>query len=288
MDDLSKRSETWKSKAIRVFNSTVSFSLAYILITQLTWIGMALIGKLFQKDAIVYYYGIRFLQNKTEFWNRLKITAVFGGGPFVALLIGLLSIYCYSRFKTKKTLLNLFFLWCFIVGTSMFAAQGIIASLAGHEHLSPYFTWFASVFAWWRVPLFLVYALNVVFGVILLYFAANYARPFLVFSYSYTKVNKLSRRRKYFLETAMVPFILGAIITTVVTFPMNIFIHAVFLGVIFLGLIIAWYSLAHIDIVRDDVLKYKNLQNINFLFVILLALAIAFVMTTWRGFNLSA
>jgi hypothetical protein len=45
----------------------------------------------------------------------------------------------------------------------------------------------------------------------------------------------------------------------------------------FLGLIIAWYSLAHIDIVRDDVLKYKNLQNVNFLFIVLLALAIAFV-----------
>jgi hypothetical protein len=69
---------------------------------------------------------------------------------------------------------------------------------------------------------------------------------------------------------------------------MNLFIHLVFLGVIFLGLIIAWYSLAHIDIVRDDVLKYKNLQKVNFLFIVLLALSIAFVLTTWRGFNLSA
>lgn len=288
MDDISRRSETWKSKGIRIFNSTVSFSLAYIFITQMIWVGMSLIGKVFDKDSIVYYYGIRFMQNKPEFWNRLKITTVFGGGPFIALMIGLIGIYLYSKFKTTKTLFNLFFLWCFVVGTSMFAAQGLIASLAGHEFLSPYFTWFAAVFAWWRIPLFIVYASNLVFAAILLYFAANYARPFLVFSYSYSKVNKLSRRRKYFLETALVPFILGAIITSVVTFPMSIFIHAVFLGVIFLGLIIAWYSLAHIDIVRDDVLKYKNLQNVNFLFIVLLALAIAFVLTTWRGFNLGA
>ncbi len=288
MDDISRRSESRKSKSIRIFNSTVSFSLAYIFITQMIWISMSLFGKFFDKDSIVYYYGIRFMQNKPEFWNRLKITTIFGGGPFVALLLGLLGIYLYSKFKTTKTLFNLFFLWCFVIGTSMFAAQGVIASLAGHEFLSPYYTWFACVFAWWRIPLFIVYASNVFFVGILLYFAANYARPFLVFSYSYTKVNKLSRRRKYFLETAFLPFILGAVLTTKLTFPMNLFIHLVFLGVIFLGLIIAWYSLAHIDIVRDDVLKYKNLQKVNFLFIVLLALSIAFVLTTWRGFNLSA
>lgn len=288
MDDISRRSETWKSKGIRMFNSTVSFSLAYILITQLIWVGMSLIAKVFQKDSIVYYYGIRFMQNKPEFWSRLKVTVVYGGGPFVALTMGLLGIYFYSKLKATKTLFNLFFLWCFVIGTSMFAAQGVIASLAGHEFLSPYYTWFACVFAWWRIPLFIVYASNVIFAIILFYFAVNYARPFLVFSYSYSKVNRLDRRRKYFFETAIIPFVLGAIVTTIVTFPMNIFIHTVFLGVIFIGLVIAWYSLAHIDIVRDDVLKYKNMQQVNFFFVILLAAVIAFVLITWRGFNLGA
>jgi hypothetical protein len=247
---------------------------------------MGLVGKLFKFDAFVYYYGIKFILNN-NIWNRLKITLIYTSGPLAVLVIGLLCLYFFDRLKQIKSLLNVFLVWGFIIGTSMFTAQGLIASLGADEYNSPYYQSFAVVFAWWRFPTPLVYALNVPFAILLLYFAVNYTKPFLQFAYSYTKVNKMSRRRRYFLETAILPFFIGAIITTAVTFPMNIFVHAVYLLFIFISLVVGWVALFYLEIMKDDVIKYKSLQTLSLVAIFFLILAWAFVFVTFRGIYLS-
>ncbi|MFN8321496.1 MAG: hypothetical protein U0T74_02445 [Chitinophagales bacterium] len=282
-----KGKEQWYNKLFRIINSAVCFSLAYIILTLADWLAMGLVGKLFFKfDVFVHYYGLRFIL-AGQYWTKLRVTLVYGTGPFFFLVAGLFCLYIYDKLKQYPSQLNLFLYWGFVIGSSLFAAQGAVAALGAGEYNSPYYQGFSVVLAWWKVPIFVSYILLVPFAALMVYFAVNYGRPFLVFSFSYTKVNKLSRRRQYFLETAIMPFVIGALITTLVTFPLNIFVHAVYLFCIGLALLISWLALFYIEIPKDDVLKYKSLQQLNFTFLFFLSILIGFVMLTWKGIYLS-
>lgn len=278
--------EQWYSKLFRILNSGVCFSLAYIIFTYLSWFMMGIVGKVFKFDSFIYYFGIKFILNNNT-WTRLKVLLVYSTAPFTFLIAGLLCLYLFDKLKNIKTLLNVFFLWGFVIGSSVFAAQGIVAALGVGEYISPYYQNFGVVYSWLRVPKVIVYGLTVPFMILLVYFAVNYAKLFLVFAYSYTKVNKLSRRRKYFVEVAIAPFFVGALITSVVTFPMNIFVHGVYMLVIGLALVISWVALFYIEIMKDAVVKYKTLQTLNIVFLLFLIIVITMVVVTWKGLYLS-
>lgn len=278
--------EQWYSKLFRIFNSGVCFSLAYIIFTHLSWFAMGMVGKIFKFDSFIYYYGIKFILNNHS-WTRLKVTLVYSTAPVFFLVAGLLCLYFFDKLKNIKSLLNVFFLWGFVIGSAVFASQGIISSLGASEYNSPYYQNFAVVFAWLHIPVAIVYAFTVPFLILMVYFSVNYARLFLIFAYSYTKVNKLSRRRKYFVEIAIMPFFLGALITSVVTFPMNIFIHGIYLLMIGLALLVSWIALFYIEVMKDTVIKYKTLQSPNIVFLFLLIAVITFVIVTWKGLYLS-
>ncbi len=278
--------EQWYSKLFRIFNSGVCFSLAYIIFTHLSWFMMGLVGKFWKFDSFVYYFGIKFILNNHT-WTKLKVLFVYSTAPIFFLIAGLLCVYFFDKLKNIKTLLNVFFLWGFVIGTCVFCAQGVISALGAGEYNSPYYQNFAVVFAWLHIPVVLVYALIIPFFILLVYFSVNYARLFLIFAYSYTKVNKLSRRRKYFLETAIAPYFMGALITSVLTFPMNIFIHGIYLMVIGFALLISWVALFYIEIMKDDVVKYKTLQTANIVFLAFLIAIMTIVVITWKGLYLS-
>ena len=277
-----KGKEQWSDKLMRIFNSTVCFSLAYSIITFGGYFTMALVGKVFKFDANIYYYGIRFLLNGNK-WSRLKVSIIYSTYPFFALLFGLLMIYLFDRVKKKPALINVFLAWGFVIGTSVFASQGIIGSLGANEFNSPFYQNFAVVNAWWFLPVPFVYATNLVFLALILYFSINYPKLFLSFSYSFSKVNKSSRRRTYFIETAAVPFVLGAIVTSAITFPMNIFIHAIYILVLGISLLISWVALFYLEVQQDEVLKYKVLQKFGFVMLFILVLFVGFIKISWRG-----
>ena len=277
-----KGKEQWYDKLARIFNSTICFSLAYSVITFGGYLAMALVGKVFKYDANIYYFGIRFFLNGHK-WSNLKITLIYSTYPLFALFFGLLMLYIFDRVKKKPAILNVFLVWCFVIGTAIFASQGIIASLGANEFNSPFYQNFAVVYAWWFLPVPFVYAMNIVFFALMLYFSINYPKLFLRFSYSFSKVNKSSRRRVYFIETAIVPFVLGAIATTAITFPMNIFVHAVYLMAIGVSLMLSWIALFYLEVQQDEVLKYKVLQKFGFVMLFALALFVGFIKISWRG-----
>ncbi|MBL0310426.1 MAG: hypothetical protein IPP77_12350 [Bacteroidetes bacterium] len=278
--------EKWYNKLFRILNSSICFSLAYTIMTYGGYFAMGLVGKVFKFDANIYYYGVRFLLNQNK-WTKFKITLIFTTYPFFALIFGLLMLYLFSKIKEVRTVLNLFFVWCFVIGSSIFVSQGLVATMGANEFNSPFYQHFSVVFAWWFMPPAFVYALNLPFIVLFLYFTIHYPKLFLRFSYSYSKVNKVSRRRKYFAEIAIVPFIIGSVATTILTFPMNIFMHFVYLMFISISLIIGWVALHYLEMMRDDVLRYRSLQQFNYFLLIAVILVMGYVVVTWRGIFLS-
>lgn len=228
-------------------------------------------------------------------WDRQVVLLTYGTAPLVILVIGLLSIFVFSYTKSFKTIVNLFLLWLFVVAVGMFLSQGIVSSLGVSRPESgfPFYIDWAAVFAWLNIPPFMVYALNVPFIVLILYFGANTARPFLLFAYSYTKLNKLERRRRYFVEIAIVPFIIGGFITLLVGYPFtttyfaeDFIVHGVYLLTIGAMLGTAYVALPYINVTREQILKYVNLQAANIFAFFGLILIVIAIKVAWNGISL--
>ncbi|MBK7147329.1 MAG: hypothetical protein IPH78_00570 [Bacteroidetes bacterium] len=285
--DINRGSEQWWSKLVRVINSTVCFSMAYIMITFLHWMTLSSIGKFFKFDSFVYYYGIKFVLNGA-YWNRLNVSFIYGGGTLFFLLFGLFSLYLYDKLRNFKSVLNLFFIWGFIIGTTLFCVQIIVAAIGYGEYNSPFYQGLAVVFAWVRIPIFIVYALVIPFAILFAYFVVHYGKPVLRLAYSFTRVNKLSRRRMFFLETIIVPFLIGSVGVTALTFPMNLFIHLTYMVAILVAIVGTYIAMPYIEVLKDDVLRYKNLQKLNYVFIVVLGLMVMFVIVTFKGLFMSA
>lgn len=281
--EITKGQEMWHSKVFRFTNSTVCFVLAFSILTYSQWFVMAFVGMLYKFDALIYYYGIRFIYHE---WNKKTVTLIYGSAIFYPLLFGLFCLYIYDKLKDKKVVLNLFFLWGFVCGTSVFCAQAVSGALGAGEYNSPFYSNIAVLFAWWHFPHFANYVLTLPFLALLGYFAVNYARPFIMFSYSYSKVNKVDRRRSYFFETAMLPFFPGAILCMYISFPWNVWIQGLQLATVFAGLCVAWYALFYIEVMKDDVLRYKSLQKPAYVLGVLVTAFIIYLKYTYGEIHL--
>lgn len=253
------------------------------------WIVVAVTGTSFDLNAFLYFHGVKFLLNGHK-WDSHIVILTYITGPLFALTAGLFAMALFSRLKYVKSLINLFLLWLFIVGVSLFLAQGIIVSIGITEHDSPFYIDWAPVLAWMGIPPVIVYALNIPFAIMLLYVGANSARPFLLFAYTSTKINKLERRRKYFTEVAIMPFIVGALIVLAVSFPTggtafaeNIMVHGIYLLVIAVILGVAWVALQYLNLQRDDLLKYKCLQQLDVFALFTLIILAVVIKVTWGG-----
>jgi len=292
-----KHSEEWQSRLARTTNSAACFAFVYSMLTYFLWLFTGLAGRLFKFDSFVYYYGIKFILN-TRSWSTGKVVFIYSAAPLFIFSMALLCIFLYNKMKDIRTLLNLFFLWVFIIGSSIFLAQFVIASLGIYHYDSLYYQGFAVVFAWLKLPMWLIYLFNVLVFIFIIYLGINSARLFLVFSFSFSKVNNLARRRKYFFETALAPFILGSLLTIVAIFPKdlaakNVLIllgstHIIYLAIMGLILGIGWLSLSYLEIGKQELVRYKSLQLPNVILIILTISSWAYIYVTFRGVYLSS
>jgi hypothetical protein len=150
--------EKWFERMFRVINSTVCFSLAYIFITFSSWFVMGLAGLLIRFDSFIYYYGIKYIHNDRD-WTKLKVSFIFSSASLYCLGLGLFCWFLFRRLKNFKMLFNIFLVWVFIIGTTMFCSQALIAILGANKYASPFYQNWAVVYAWWHLPSIVVYFL---------------------------------------------------------------------------------------------------------------------------------
>jgi hypothetical protein len=283
--DEQRAKEKWHERLSRVINSTACFSVAYILLTYLFWFGMGVAGLIARFDSFIYYYGIKIILNDQN-WSKLKVSFIFFAGPGLCLGLGLLCLFLFNRLKKFNNAINIFLLWMFVIGTTMFTSETVVATLGTHHYASPYYKGFAVIFSWWHLPRPVVYLFALPLLFLFLFFCVKYAKPFVITAFSYSKVNTEGRRKRYFIETAIIPFILGAVVTSVVTYPMNLEIHAIYITMIALSMLIGWFSLTYIKVSKEELVRYEAMKTLNPFFLFLLLMAISLVFIGWKGINL--
>jgi hypothetical protein len=291
MAELPYKGEKTGKKVVRALNSAMSFIIAYMLIMFFYYFVTALMGKIFGFGAQVYYYGIKFELGSLK-WNRLNVFFIFGFGTLFLLIMGGLLSFLFTRLKEQQYVTNLILLWGAQIAFSFVAAQGIMPVLQSGEYNSPFYQNLSVVFAWLFIPLPVLWILGFIFAGFLVFISIYISKPFLSMAYSFSKVNKPSRRRKYFMETVFVPYLIAAV--TIMIFTYNTFqlMNFIYLNVIYLlcigiSLAVSFFVININDMKVDEVLRYKTLQKLNPVVVGLFIFTMLFFAITYRGFHLA-
>ena len=280
-----RNSEKWQSKISRILNSTMCFCIAYAVMMTGFNLTTAIMGKVFGFYTTTYYYGAKFVVNH-NYWTRLSVFFVYGSGIAFVALFGIVCGVLFFKLKEKSYILNLVFLWGMIISGSVIAAQGLIIHLGAEQYISPFYQNLTVVLSWFHVPLVLYYPLSFILFLLGVGSAIYSCKPVLTLAYSYSKVNKLARKQKYFFETAVIPFIVGAIAMLAFTFPLNMWLNILYIGFIALSLVIGFIALRFFEVKTDEILRYKNLQIGSLYIFFILAILLGALTLTWRGIYL--
>jgi MFS family permease len=285
----SNKKEKTSSKVARIFNSAMAFVIAYMLVLFLFSIVTAFIGKIFGFDANISYSGVKFDIGRHK-WDQLNIFVIWSFGTFFTILLGIIFFYLFFQFKAAVSLVNMFFLWGTVISFSIVAAQGLLPCIEPGERLACY-TNLSVVFAWLSFPTWLLYFVCFFFLSFLVFFSIYTSKPFLSFSYSFSKVSKTNRKRKYYLETVILPYLLAsAIILTYhsFTYPsVNFYvINVVYLICVGISLAVSFMVININDMKPEEVLRYKNLQTVSPVMFIIFVLLLIFFTAANKGFYL--
>lgn len=283
------KSEKVTSKAARIINSVMAFMIAYLLIMFLFSVTTGLIGKIFGFDSNISIAGVRFDLGSHK-WDRLSVFVVYSFGTFFTVLLGGFFYYMFSNLKSRQNLANLVFLWGAVIAFSIVAAQGLLPCLEPDDQRACY-TNLTVVFAWFSFPLFVLYILCFLFFALLTFFSIYTSKPFLAFSYSYSKVSKTERKRKFYFETVLVPYLIACTLLQVFmhyTYPIENFrvLNLIYMICIGVSLTVSFLVININDMRAEEVLRYKNLQTVSPALFILFILLLIFFTTTNKGFYL--
>ena len=280
-----RNSEKWQSKLSRMLNSSVSFSIAYLVMMTGFHLTMALMGKVFGFYSSTYYYGAKFTVNH-NYWTKLSVFFVYTSGTLFVTLFGVICGVLFFKLKERNYVFNLIFLWGMVISSSVIAAQGLIINLGAEQYISPFYQNLTVVLAWLHIPLVFYYAIAGVLFFFGAFCAVYVCKPFLTLSYSYSKVNKLQRKQKYFFETAIVPYVVASIGLLSFTFPLNMWINIMYVFFIGISLLLGFFALPFFEVKTDEILRYKTLQEASIVIFIVLMVLLGLLTLTWRGIYL--
>src|ERR1035438_5222501 len=113
-----------------LFNSTALFVLAYFLVYLVTQMAVMIAAISFNIDSVLYYYDIDFLIRASE-WIPDAVKVVYTTGPFVSLLLALLSMIIYINIAHETWAARLFILWIFCHAFIHFFGELLMGNLLG-------------------------------------------------------------------------------------------------------------------------------------------------------------
>jgi hypothetical protein len=119
-----------RSWLIIMVNSTALFLLAYFVVYLLTQFAVMIAAISFNIETVLYYFEIDFLIRSSE-WVPDAIKVVYTTGPFVSLILALLSIIIYFNLSEETWKSRLFILWLFCHSFIHFFGEFLMGNLLG-------------------------------------------------------------------------------------------------------------------------------------------------------------
>jgi hypothetical protein len=206
--DISGIDNSIYNKLKRIFTSTVFFIIAYLFVYSINHYFTAGLLIFFDYSPKITFNDFHNLPFHYSFWTKERITVIYSGGPFLCLIIGLITYY-YSK-GNSTNLFKLFLFWLYVCFINLFLALIIFSPFGIGRYESEMYKYFAIVISWWRienltfVPITILAAfLSIVTGYVL-------RNELLKFSFSGRISNTIKGRNLIVRQFFIFPLILGA------------------------------------------------------------------------------
>ncbi len=199
------------NSVIHIFNSLVSFLTAYILVWFLYQLVVLITASFYEIDSILFYYKLDF-NDHSKLWDILNIIIITISGPINSLIMGFV-FYNYLFIKAKSyPRLQLFYLWSGLLFFGHFFAA-FIAGVITNKGFG-----FVPLWLYWSdfTKFFFALISLVVLGLIGYYSASR----FLSTTNNSFRIQRSNRALFYFTQ-ALLPFLLGFLIISLLKIPNN-------------------------------------------------------------------
>ncbi len=193
-----KRNKSWI-----IINSFLAFVSAFIFIKAVI---------IFTKFIVIRYFGgSTQLENfemecvtwsYSSFWTTESVISIYLIGFFVSLILILISIFLFKKFKTVRGFIKLWFSWLYVFAVNQSIGM-FLRDIPFERDIYHALNW-----------MFIPYALMIVIAVLSLplLFAMNYGNDirFLRMAPSFDNIISNRRRRFFYTNVALIPSVLGS------------------------------------------------------------------------------
>jgi len=195
---------------IIVINSTAAFVISYLLIFYLNHFSIIFTAGMFDYDISFDFSQIAYHVKQTD-WTHDSVKVIYGTGPLLVAITGLLSLLAYSSLSEESAKVKLLLLWI-SVNALNFVLSGIIIGIIFKIRIAHLFIWL-----YLNDSQLLMTALVGLFGILITAFIMSRRIAFSANSY----FNKLDENNYPFFITAqiIVPFVIGVSLLLIYFIP---------------------------------------------------------------------
>jgi len=261
-----------------VVNSTSTFVLAYLLVFYLNHFLKVILAAVFEYPTSFTYNKVNYFIDNYE-WTHDSVTLIFGSGPLLLLILGILSIVIYASMSDEEGRTKIFFIW-FTLHAFNFVFSGLMIGNIFTHGVGHVFNWM-----YMHDTMKMIVALIGFFGLLLS--AIIVTKPIASSAVSY--FNGLNDKNIPFFITSqvIVPFVIGSIIVVLYFMPLLSFQEQyswVVLGILLL--IVSGRINSMEPVIYDVEEKSVGISWVIVIFTIIVVLGLRFGLATERSLGL--
>ncbi|HAH59151.1 MAG TPA: hypothetical protein DCL86_13475 [Bacteroidales bacterium] len=235
-----------KNQLAIVANSTAFFLLAYLFAFLLFQSFTVIAALLFDFTVEVNYTRIFFLVKRSE-WSFDSVKTIFSSGPIISFIVSIAMIAIAVRFKEYNGLLKLFFLWAFIHCINLLLGPAFAGALLGEG--------FGHVLIWLFLPDTGKLLVTLISLFLLAIVGFSISGLFMLGANTYYNQLKPENVRRFLLNQAILPYIIGTAIIVLIRLPLEYYDVALLLTPIIILLTVLLNSTGRPTLFFDEVPK---------------------------------
>ncbi|MDX2001871.1 MAG: hypothetical protein SFW35_05545 [Chitinophagales bacterium] len=220
-DISNKVTDTLWRKFQRVAISTLVYVIAYILVGYALSYLSGLIAMYFNFHPEIKYYGLYKMPVAPNLWTNRAVLGIYGLAPFLIFVIGIVFYQITNSIQKERTIYKVFTLWIAIHCFCLFFSLCITASFGTQAFTSPFYYGLAVATTWLHMDPVLIAPVSLGALLALIFLGIYLVRNFLALSYARPVAFNFNARRLFVIEIAIIPWLIGTILTTLISVPPN-------------------------------------------------------------------
>ena len=212
-----------KVQWLELIGSSLLFASAYLVLYILYDLVTALAAAHFGMEPVLYFKEIGYAE--ADRWYPHSVKRTFSIGAVVMGILGLTFYFLYLTLRKSYIFVRLFMLWGSLISFAVLAQRMMSVPFAKNfeyrllDALGMELAIFASYSYYkpsteWAIG-FLGFLITIIIGIL-------YAKPFLQTAWSSKQIGSEKERLKFLRFQVLLPVVFGALITTIVCYPVNL------------------------------------------------------------------